>query len=479
MSLRRYLFLLVSCLIFVMTAAQLIIINWIESNLAKEVNIQARQFTEQIIELAVDQLEAGTSDTLTSSPKTTIANDHSIEVIELDKVETSRIIKHVQSGEVHVIEHKDNGNNTSSPNTESSKLTTDFKLLVENLHNEKAKFLSSNEDQTFVVHSPTQVLQTKVNKGFPLRENGSLFNKIQLVLVLVGIIGLVFSYWLSTQFSKPLKTLTQGFTNLAKGNYQTEVQEQGVYELRQTIRHFNEMTKKLCHLSKAEQKHQEIAHLAELGEVSRGLAHALRNPIHTIGLSIEQLNDSELTQPEKNVLLKTVQHKITNIDKSIKALLTLTTTGISRNENIPVLAVIQDIILEYKSTVTKPITFDIQVEQDLSIMGAESEIRSILHTLINNACEASDKGNNVSIVGYVNHEETILRVYDQGCGVEPQIEAELFNPHVSSKPEGAGMGLYIAKRLLTLHYNGKLTLINHLDDNRQISGACAEAHFRR
>ncbi len=178
-------------------------------------------------------------------------------------------------------------------------------------------------------------------------------------------------------------------------------------------------------------------------------------------------------------MLKTVQHKIVNIDKSIKALLTLTTTGISRNETIPVLAVIHDIILEYKSTVTKPITFDIQVEQDLSILGAESEIRSILHTLINNACEASVAKNIVSIKGHVSSGETVLNIHNQGSGIDPQIQKELFNPHVSSKPEGAGMGLYIAKRLLTLHYEGNLTLSNRLDNNQQISGVCAEAHFRR
>lgn len=482
MSLRRYLFLLVGCLIVVMTTTQLIIINWIESNLAKEVNIQARQFTEQIIDLAVNQLEEHTNDTLKNKsprPINRSANtDHNIEVIELDDIETNRIIKHVQDGEIHVFEHNIESNNSSTLSANNKKLANDFKLLVENLHNEKAKLLSSAVEQTFIVHSPSKVVRTKVTKTPPLTEISSLFNKIQLVLILVGVMGLVFAYWLSTQFNRPLKGLTQGFRNLAQGNYQTQVKEQGVYELRQTIRHFNEMTKKVRHLSKAEQKHQEVAHLAELGEVSRGLAHALRSPIHTIGLSIEQLIDDDVPKLQKHELLRTVQYKISNIDKSIKALLTLTTTGISRNESIPVLAVVQDIILEYKSTVTKEISFNIEVEKGLSIIGAESEIRSILHTLINNACEACNTGGTVLIKAKFYNDETVVQVYDQGSGIAPQIEKELFNPHVSSKAEGAGMGLYIARRLLTLHYNGTLSLNNQYDNNQQIIGAKAEAHFK-
>ena len=86
-----------------------------------------------------------------------------------------------------------------------------------------------------------------------------------------------------------------------------------------------------------------------------------------------------------------IQTKISHIDNNIKSLLTLTTTGISRDQQVPVLAVVQDIVLECKSAPIPSQSFTLAIENDLFIFGAESEIRSILHTLIINACEANGR----------------------------------------------------------------------------------------
>ena len=50
---------------------------------------------------------------------------------------------------------------------------------------------------------------------------------------------------------------------------------------------------------------------------------------------------------------------------------------------------------------------------------------------------------------------------DQGKGIDPQIKSQLFKPHITNKPEGAGMGLYIAKRISNLHYHGDISLTDN------------------
>ena len=285
--------------------------------------------------------------------------------------------------------------------------------------------------------------------------------------------ALVIAYWLSVKFNQPLKNLSFGFKQLAQGDYTHQVAEDGVNEIRETIVHFNDMVNHLSELTQAAKHHSEIAHLAELGEVSRGLAHALRNPIHTIGLSIEQLAQDSLSQQQRQNLVRTVQNKITHIDSNIKALLTLTTTGISRQEKVPLLAVVQDIVLEYKSCQNKPQQFTINVAPNIELLGAESEIRSIFHTLIYNACDANPINGMVTIsVEKQEDNSTTLYVKDIGCGLAKSVESKLFQPHISTKPEGAGMGLYIANRIISLHYQGSLTLENAVD-----TGCIATAHF--
>lgn len=494
MSLRSYLFALIGSLIILLTITQLFLVYWIEQNLNKEVNVQARHISEQVLELAFKELDKDDnneskikfiSENISADGITVITEDDSgnrqvlftkhpqadITKIINKKVKTSELTKennHVNDVELHVIKKE-------------------FKTIVERIYQ---KDKQSQENELIQIHDvivhPAQVVNGQwINGLSPDSKTKQLLNNIQWVLILCCIIALIAAYWLSAQFNKPLALLSAGFKKLANGNYQHHVAEQGIQEMRLTIQHFNDMVKRLDQLTKAEQQHNEIQHLAELGEVSRGLAHSLRNPIHTIGLSIEQLNDDALTAQYREKLIKTIQNKIIHIDKNIKALLTLTTGRLNRDDKIPILAVVQDIMLEYKSCHGKPQKFEIDISPELFIIGAESEVRSILHTLIINACESNNDGENsdnnenktVFIKIEENDKQIIVKVVDQGTGLAKNIEQSLFQPHISTKPEGAGMGLYIAKRIISLHYNGCVTLKNQYQEDGQISGCAAHAEF--
>ncbi|MCO4799967.1 MAG: HAMP domain-containing histidine kinase [Colwelliaceae bacterium] len=480
MSLRNYLFILIGCLIALLTITQLIIVHWIENNLAKEVDFQARHYSDQIIELAVQKFDNNKNPAVilkhSINDEKVKVLDKDIQLIEIEEELLSSDVDKTLTDKIKQIDiAKSNADN--SPPVARKMITREFKALVNTLHKEKAKVFKHQNTRAYVVNSPNTVSHTWISSSEVPSNSDALFKKIQITLIVVGILGLIFAYWLSAKFNKPLKSLIFGFNLLAKGNYQNKVREEGVKEIRDTISHFNKMVERLSHLSHAEKQHKEIAHLAELGEVSRGLAHALRNPIHTIGLSIEQLSDESIEQTQKEQLIQTIQRKIENIDKNIKALLTLTTTGVRRDEKIPLSAVIQDIILEYKSSATKKINFNIEIQDGLSLYGAESEIRSIFHTLINNACDASESDGTISISTKQTDHSLSIEIVDNGQGLNSHIEEKLFQPHVSTKPEGAGMGLYIANRLISLHYHGSLTLKNTLDNKQQINGCIAQAKF--
>lgn len=483
MSLRSYLFALIGGLIALLTVIQLSIVFWIEANLAQEVDKKARHYSKQIVELAVERLDANQESIkkiIEKEKKLKKEHHGNNENVMVYNVESDHVISITKdkNGEITnevIIGAK--GLEEANQQVQISKklLKKEFKTIVDKLHQEQSspKFINKNDMQTFVVKSPNLVSHTWVEEQSNAHSR-SLFTKIQLMLIGVAAVGLLFAFWLSGKFNRPLKELSLGFERLAKGEPNPTVKEQGIKEIRTTIEQFNHMVSRLTQLTQAQKQTKEMAHLAELGEVSRGLAHALRNPIHTIGLSIEQLQqDQEMEQLQKEELLTTVQNKLSHLDKNIKALLTLTTSGISREEKVPILAVVQDILLEYKSSMTKAINFEISIPNDLFITGAESEIRSIIHTIIHNACEASNAGDSVTLKVEHNNDQIILTSVDQGSGLVPHIEQSLFQPHISSKPEGAGMGLYIAKRLITLHYQGDLSLINNSG-----SGCTATATFK-
>jgi signal transduction histidine kinase len=498
MSLRSYLFSLVGSLIILLTLSQLFLVYWIEKNLAQEVEVKARHLSEQVIEMAFEKIDD--NGLLKSSVKSSVKDEPPVKhkqrfeehlevfvtpiaeqenkekkptvrtiIIEDEQSKNAAGIKihfehqeeeaRVNNKRIHEAVNKING----KVHINKVVLKKEFKTLINTIHDQQVKIYSNDENQNIVFKSPTIISHQWDEEHQIKSKTQQLIDYIKAILVICCVVALIFAYWLSIQFNKPLKLLTNGFKELARGQYHHRVPEQGVKEMRTTISHFNQMVSRLDQLTLAEQQHNEIAHLAELGEVSRGLAHSLRNPIHTIGLSIERLSENSLDKVERTALLKTVQNKITHIDKNIKALLTLTTTGITRDDNIPVLAVVQDIILEYKLCQEKPVTFNISIDSALHINGAESEIRSILHTLIINAAEACLTHGIVEISAHQDAKKALhILVADNGSGMNKTIAGSLFQPHVSTKPEGAGMGLYIAKRIISLHYQGDINLTNNI-----------------
>ncbi|QBY05892.1 HAMP domain-containing histidine kinase [Thalassotalea sp. HSM 43] len=512
MSLKRYLFLLVSALILMIFVLSLLVLDFFRDNYKYEVSQQAKQISKRVISFAANEVQYAISGAdkqfvLKGKPKVIFAGDSEtdIEIIhngdeeykiitakghskdhdkghthnskDPDSVDTkvdTKVDKAVNQAVNNAASAADNSTvddkvkiieqqtiddiatqtATETPAEQQVIAAQQFSQLVEQLHevviDEQGKEVEKTSNFVYQIKHPQ-------NSGID-----NLIEEIMYTLLGLTIIALVFAYWLSHKFNKPLNALAGGFSKLAQGNYQHKVVPQGVDEIKTTIVQFNDMVSRLDALSQAQKKNQQLQQLAELGEVSKGLAHALRNPIHTIGLSVEQLLQNNLSAQDKQQLLARVQSKIVHMNKTIGAMLQLTVQGVSRDQQVPIYAVIQDIILEYKASDDKQLSLAIEGNRELCITGNESEIRSILHTLIINACEASDDNGDIiiKIDNNSDNDTIVVEVQDHGPGVSAHIQANLFNPHTSDKAEGAGMGLYIAKRIITLNYDGDISLVN-------------------
>lgn len=285
---------------------------------------------------------------------------------------------------------------------------------------------------------------------------------VLLAILITSVMALLLAYWLSHHVTGPLSELAGGHQKLAKGEFGVQLKEQGVKELKQILTGFNRMSLALANLSKKEQQMSQQQHLADLGQITRGIAHSLRNPLHTLGLLSEQSTCSE-TLAEREKLNNKMQQKIALMDKSIQSLLTLSSHEVARDKAIPLNAIIQDVLLELSITGIKPkVMFDPQSIK-LFVNGAESELRSILHAVMINAVEADPDAKQIKIelTQDVNAKKVIIT--DWGKGIDPLVKTQMFKPHVTTKTEGSGMGIYIAKRLIESHYDGEI----QFDDNPQ------------
>ena len=480
LSIRHYLFILIGAVLLGIAAIQLILISVFKQHLNQEVVQKSKQLSTQIIDLAIEQINHDEPNTIFEfQHRPTSTTGQTRPHIEIQQKGNCKVTRHFQSDQSQEamsikLECEDNDENGSEQQTQVFKtiisddeqqlLDADQRLeLRQKLHRiiERTHNNHNFDINGFSFITDSEIEQHQARKNAEKNNAVDTLTSYMIYLVIASsIVALIIALWLSHRFTQPLITLSKGFQQLEQGNFGVQIEEKGIGEYQKTLNSFNQMSEHLAELSASEKALQQQGHLAELGEVSRGLAHALRNPMHTIGLSVEQLKDPSLPEKTKAKMHAKIQAKIQHIDKTIKALLTLTAGEITRSDAVPIKAVLQDIILEMKAN-SSDVNIELNCQDNPVITGSESEIRAILHTIVVNAVEANDNKNTVIINVSEQQHQAIIAVKDQGQGIAPNIKDKLFEPHVSSKAEGAGMGLYISKRLATLYYGGDLTLENY------------------
>ena len=274
-----------------------------------------------------------------------------------------------------------------------------------------------------------------------------------LALALSIVLALLLAIWLGARLLQPLQQLVGGFRALAQGQAGIQLDTTApLAEYRFALQQFNLASRELAALQAQKTELARQQQLVELGEISRGLVHALRNPIHTMALALEQL---ATTQPQA-ALQQLIEQKMQHINRTLTALLTLSCQGVDRSQPVSLQAVLKDLALEFYHAGLQLALPDAPCQ----LPAAEAELRTIFHAVISNAVEASPQPGTVQVRLQESADAFVLEVQDQGAGIAPALLPQLFSPHISSKAEGAGMGLYLAKRLLELYYRGTIVLEN-------------------
>ena len=270
-----------------------------------------------------------------------------------------------------------------------------------------------------------------------------------LALALTTALALLLLLWFGSRLLQPLQQLVRGFRALAQGNAGIQLDTGApLAEYRLALQQFNQASTELAALQQQKAELARQQQLVELGEVSRGLVHALRNPIHTMALALEQRPGSD------PVLQQLIEQKMQHINRTLTTLLTLSCQGVDRSASVALKTVLQDLCLEFSGQ-------QLQLEaQAQCCRGVEAELRFILHVLVSNAVEASPEPGSVCLKLWREPDGIYFEVSDLGLGLSPEVAASLFQPHISSKAEGAGMGLYLAQRLLQMYYQGDIRLHN-------------------
>ncbi|NUQ81475.1 MAG: hypothetical protein HUU10_07690 [Bacteroidetes bacterium] len=172
--------------------------------------------------------------------------------------------------------------------------------------------------------------------------------------------------------------------------------------------------------------------LAKLGELALTLAHEIRNPLSSIHLAVTTLN-----MDNQERYLPIIREETDRLNRLVESLMQF---------GRPVRADLHPVALRDLLTKLEPLypQLEISVPSDLIIRADGSLLLQSLQNLLNNALEAGGPGVRMEI----HSEGENLIVSDSGPGIPPGQRARLFEPFVTSKSTGTGLGLAQCRRYL-------------------------------
>jgi nitrogen fixation/metabolism regulation signal transduction histidine kinase len=197
------------------------------------------------------------------------------------------------------------------------------------------------------------------------------------------------------------------------------------------------------------------------GEVARRLAHEIKNPLTPIQLSAERLAmklDGKLGETEQALLTKSVKTIVDQVD-AMKRLVNEFRDYARLPEAVllPVdlNALVQDVIQLYGN---ENATVPVQVTLDPAcppILGDAQQLRQVIHNLLQNAQDATEGQTEPKVQlttrWSAEHVRVRLSVRDNGPGFPEQILKRAFEPYVTTKSKGTGLGLAVVKKIADDH----------------------------
>ena len=274
-----------------------------------------------------------------------------------------------------------------------------------------------------------------------------------IAICVVSIIGLAHFV------QRPMVELQEKIALVSEGNLDVKVSfARRNDEMGDLGRNFNRMMQQLREsrdeidlLHRTQMSRAE--HLATLGELAAGLAHEIRNPLAGIAGVIEIIGrDLPLSSPARAVV-KDVRLEINQINRILTDLLETARPHpphICRS-NINT-TVEHAVMLARQQVFSKPIKIELQPATEISEVEHDSDqIHQVLLNLLLNAVQAMDGEGTIRVDIGSRADFATVEVSDTGRGISPQNLPNIFRPFFTTKGNGTGLGLSLARRIVEEH----------------------------
>ena len=217
------------------------------------------------------------------------------------------------------------------------------------------------------------------------------------------------------------------------------------------VRQLRESREEIQRLHRTQMSRAE--HLATMGELAAGLAHEIRNPLAGIAGVIEIIGrDLSRESPARSVL-KDVRSEVLHINKIVSELLEIARPKTPEFRISDLNATAEHAVLFARDQASaRGVSVELVKDPNEQLLEHDAgQIHQVLLNLLLNGVQACDRGGKVSLeVGHTDG-AVKLTVVDTGKGIPPDALPNIFRPFFTTKGNGTGLGLSLAKRMVENH----------------------------
>jgi signal transduction histidine kinase len=309
-----------------------------------------------------------------------------------------------------------------------------------------------------------------------------------IILLTIAAIALgLLATGLAQRLLAPIRVLTDAVKGISQGDFAREVPQVSEDEIGVLAREFNAMAGSLRERDRQllEQRERLLREqrLAAIGKVSAQITHEIRNPLSSIGLNAELLEDElqaahfddPANRQESLALLSSMAHEIDRLTEISEQYLAFARQPRPSGTRVDLNELTGDLVAFLRPELVQArvrVALDLDAELP-PVAGDEGQLRQALLNLVRNAKEAmAPTGGELTVrtralpADEQSPERASLEVRDRGPGISPSALDHLFEPFFSTKAKGTGLGLALTQRIVSDH-GGTLECRNDPD-----GGAC-------
>ena len=209
----------------------------------------------------------------------------------------------------------------------------------------------------------------------------------------------------------------------------------------------------LTELKRLEQHARRTERMATVGQLAAGVAHEIRNPMASISGSIELLRASPQASEDDRTLMTIVQREVQRLNVLIGDLLDYANPRAKQTVDFDVASLVEETVQVARGDQNfSDVELTASTDGPLPIHADPAKLRQVVWNLVRNAADAaSSGGKHVRVTARKVAEGVQITVEDDGTGIPESLLGRIFDPFVTTKEKGTGLGLATCHAIVTEH----------------------------